>query len=486
MATTMNAAAYWTRVALEANRLDFTGTEAEGKDFKPEQGGPTLSSRALALVHLAMHDAYFSVIGTTPTWHPGLTAPSGVAAAEGAMAAAAEAVLRHLFRRKVQVAALDKAHADFMATSPVPPDAATWGRQVARTILADRKPDLELVDALHGTDPGPYRHRVDPFNPGQGLHGQQWGEARPFVVARKTLAPPPAWQGAPAGPNPYYDAEFAEVATKGALRGHTRSADETVKGIFWAYDGADSIGTPPRLYCQIALTVIDGLAAANPGVLGTADYVRLFALITTAMADAGIQAWHWKYAYDLWRPVVGIREADACFGPAGAPAGKTVKAQTDWAPLGAPQTNKGGRVSPNFPAYPSGHATFCTAALQVLRLFVEQRGLVPTRGENEIDAVPFEFVSDEFNGANVDPDGSIRPRHLRRFDCLWEAIVENSESRIFLGVHWRFDGISVKDAAGNAAHGSPATPGHLGPVGGVWLGMAIARDLMANGLIRHP
>ena len=45
---------FWNEVALEANRVDFTRE-------MPEQGGPTLSSRALAIVHLAMYDAYAAI-----------------------------------------------------------------------------------------------------------------------------------------------------------------------------------------------------------------------------------------------------------------------------------------------------------------------------------------------------------------------------------------------------------------------------------------
>lgn len=49
---------FWNEVAMEVNKNDHTGN-MEGE----HQGGPTLSSRALAIVHLAMHDAYFGVRG---------------------------------------------------------------------------------------------------------------------------------------------------------------------------------------------------------------------------------------------------------------------------------------------------------------------------------------------------------------------------------------------------------------------------------------
>lgn len=47
---------YWNSVALDANRRDFSNLPGTDKP-NPEQGGPTLSSRALAIVHLAMYDA---------------------------------------------------------------------------------------------------------------------------------------------------------------------------------------------------------------------------------------------------------------------------------------------------------------------------------------------------------------------------------------------------------------------------------------------
>jgi hypothetical protein len=33
----------------------------------------------------------------------------------------------------------------------------------------------------------------------------------------------------------------------------------------------------------------------------------------------------------------------------------------------------------------------------------------------------------------------VRPRVVRHFDSLSEAIEENAQSRIYLGIHWQFD-----------------------------------------------
>src|SRR5258705_12744766 len=71
----------WNAVALEALRNDFY-------DANQEQPGPTLSSRALALVHLAMHDAYFAVTGGRKTWsgvnNPGFKPQGALEALRGA------------------------------------------------------------------------------------------------------------------------------------------------------------------------------------------------------------------------------------------------------------------------------------------------------------------------------------------------------------------------------------------------------------------
>jgi vanadium chloroperoxidase len=147
--------------------------------------------------------------------------------------------------------------------------------------------------------------------------------------------------------------------------------------------------------------------------------------------------------------------------------------------LGRPDTNGTGTgLTPNFPAYPSGHATFGAAAFQLLRLFLAKKSIANFDG-NGVDDVRFEFISDEFNGRNKDPRTK-RPRDLLTlsFDSLWEAIVDNSVSRVYLGVHWQFDGITTRNATdSDDDFGIPATPRQLGHTGGVWLGARIANQI---------
>ena len=36
-----------------------------------------------------------------------------------------------------------------------------------------------------------------------------------------------------------------------------RTAEQTIAGIYWAYDGVPSLCAPPRLYNQITVTIAD-------------------------------------------------------------------------------------------------------------------------------------------------------------------------------------------------------------------------------------
>ena len=98
---------------------------------------------------------------------------------------------------------------------------------------------------------------------------------------------------------------------------------------------------------------------------------------------------------------------------------------------------------------------------------------------NGVDSVSFDFVSDEFNGRNKDPK-TMQPReHLTLgLDNLWRAIIDNSLSRLYLGVHWQFDGVTKRNSANTGDEfGIPASPVELGKTGGVWLGAKIANQI---------
>lgn len=485
----MDPILYWNDVALEANRFSHT-------NGKGEQTGPTLSSRALAIVHLAMHDAWFKIEGGMDTYLD-LPTPEPGASAAAAVAAAAHATLDALFPS--QQAYFDRKHLEAGLSGTGLDTGYNFGHLVAQCILEDRKCDPDASDKGYASSMARYAHRPDPDNPNQGYHGPFYGaRSKGFAISeRHGLA-------APVFPPAKYDAFVQEVREKGiapelmgTLPGGAdrRTPHETLIGIFWAYDGATEIGTPPRLYNQIIRKVAEkknNTVAAN---------ARLFALVNVAMADAGILAWDQKYIHNFWRPVVGIREHDKSMGPAGEvpPPGTNAFdpiCDPGWLPLGAPSTNATpkdltpstkdypcGHVllgmaknsTPPFPAYPSGHATFGAAAFQITRLFYDKE--IGRKPDNLFTGL--ELVSDELNGISKDNTGTVRPRHVRKFPRgLWDMIVENGESRVYLGVHWLFDAFVRKEEDNSLDLGSN--------IGGVPLGLKIAKDIFETGMKKSP
>lgn len=157
-------------------------------------------------------------------------------------------------------------------------------------------------------------------------------------------------------------------------------------------------------------------------------------------------------------------------------------------PLGAPLTNQNGKnLTPNFPAYPSAHATFGAAAFHITRHITRLFYGVPV-GNRESDNLleDLAFVSEELNGLSRDNQGTVRPRHVRNFDkvsgndCeggLWGMIIENVISRIFLEVHWSFDAFALN---------SDGDPDLSRNIGGVRLGLDIAEDIWNFGSMKAP
>ena len=340
---------------------------------------------------------------------------------------------------------------------------------VAQRLLQDRRDDPGVGDSGYAPSMAKGAHRVDPEHPEQGFHAPFYGaRSRCFSVSKRhELERPPALD------HPDYAAAYRQVRSKGIapeLFGtlpdslERRTADETLAGLFWGYDGAKDLGTPPRLYNQIVRQV--AIAQGNDA----AKNARLFALVNAAMADTGVLAWEQKYVHDLWRPVLGIREHATSMGPAGS-AVNGVPDELDpmWLPLGAPRTNGTGKnFTPPFPAYPSGHATFGAAAFHMTRLFYKVTRLGPDPLCNGLS-----FVSEELNGVSADNRGTVRPRHVRKFqEGLWGMIRENSISRVYLGVHWSFDGYVTTSTGGM----DPSRN-----VGGVPLGLRIAEDIFNGG-----
>ena len=419
----------WNAVAIQIDQSSYSGNEVN------DQAGPTRSSRALAIESVAMFDAWNSI---NQRYTPYLTmAPNADnASVDAAVAQAAYDTMVALYPH--QQAYLDSALAQTLSRVPggtFEDRGIAVGHYVAQQILQARANDGSNIPGVYVPDGLPGHHQADPLNPNQGFLTPAWGNVTPFAIPSIAAIPTPP---VPSLTSTEYTQALEQVEQLGSDGSTVRTADETAIGIFWGYDVARGLGDPPRLYNQIARVV----ATQENNSVG--DNARMFALINIAMADAGIQCWGIKYRDIFWRPIVAIRQA-------GTDGNPDTIADPNWTPLGAPKTNPlPGEIdfTPPFPSYTSGHATFGGAAFKMMADFYQT--------DDVHFSIPFTFISDELNGVSQDvhnaiPDvimNHIRDILPREFDSFSQAAAENAASRIFLGIHYRFDaieGISAGD-----------------------------------------
>lgn len=418
----------WNQIAVDASGLDHTPVATNETRVFGEQLGPGRSSRAMAIVHIAMFEAVNAIVGGYRSYaavRPALERTS----LDAAVAQAARDTLVVLFpSQRPSFDHFLAADLRIVRDRRERENGIRLGRRAAASILALRADDgaqhaEPRVGIDHVTSDLPGHWRQDPISLIPLALGAHWSEVAPFVVESTSqfrVPPPPALGSAE------YAAAFDEarrLGGDGVTTPTERSEEQTFIGTYWAYDGTPSLCAPPRLYNQIANEIADAMGTSD------VELARLLALVNVAMADAGTTVWESKYFYDFWRPVTGIREADEGTGPTGLGDGNPATAgDTAFSPLGAPASNLSGPdFTPPFPAYPSGHAGFGGALFQILRRYYGT------------DDIAFTFVSDEYNGVTQAQDGSVRPLHARTFSSLSQAEDENGQSRIYLGIHWAFD-----------------------------------------------
>ncbi|MBK7705059.1 MAG: hypothetical protein IPJ30_04585, partial [Acidobacteria bacterium] len=175
----------WNAIALDANKMSFSNPNNENP-------GPTMSSRALGIVHLAMYDAFAAVSGNPaglPPYMPSLPpAPSG-ATTSAAVATAAHHALSSLYPS--QKSNFDTALASF--GNPADPG-HSYGFLIAGEILRDRSGDGNASDAGYVPPTGPGKHQPDPDSDSREFHAPFYGAVtKTFAVTdpnRHRILPP--------------------------------------------------------------------------------------------------------------------------------------------------------------------------------------------------------------------------------------------------------------------------------------------------------
>lgn len=354
--------------------------------IRTDNSGPTLSTRNLAMLGLALYD---TVNAYVPTHQPYLVhaAPPAGTRVEVAAAAAGHFILTQLypsFRARA-----DALFAAAMAGVPVGPgrdDALLFGTDVAMEVLECRRADgaNTSVPYIPSSAPGQWRRTPPLYRPPLTPH---WGYVTPFAIpdpVRFRPSPPPALD------SPEYAGALNEVKVLGVRNSAVRTAEQTEIAVFWSDFSYTAM--PPGHFHEIAITISE-----NEGLDLEAN-ARLFGLLGMAQADAAIACWETKYHYNLWRPVTAIRRADEDGNP-------DTEADPAWDSLLA---------APPFPEYTSGHSTFSMAAATLIGWFLGR------------DEVAFTARSDSLPGV------------YRSFTSLRDCAREVGRSRIYGGIHFDF------------------------------------------------
>jgi hypothetical protein len=209
----------------------------------------------------------------------------------------------------------------------------------------------------------------------------------------RQFGPPPP----PALTSAQYATDFNETKEIGRVDSTSRAEDQTLVANLWA-----AVGTPTGMLDIYNSVAGDVALSFGSDLVQTA---RLFALLNAAIHDGLQTSFTSKFDYGLWRPVTAIARADEDGNVFTDP-------DPDWLPL---------LVTPPYPTYAGNMATFGAACATILARFF---------GTNDI---AFEA---HWEGT---------PGWTRSYPCFWAIADEQARSRIYGGIHFRFDTIAGQE-----------------------------------------
>jgi hypothetical protein len=276
-------------VAAGAHADVVTDANAKAAEIASKMPGTPPAVRAMAIVQVSVYDAVSAITGRYPAFRAQVKAPAG-ASVDAAVLTAARTVLSKLV--PAQQAAIDadfKALLNSVADGPAKADGAAVGEQVATMVLAQCAEDGAMAPNTYRphTAPGVYVPTMFPAVP-------HWGKRKTWVMTSADQfrpGPPPSLT------SDTWKRDFEEIKAIGAKDGSKRTPEQTAIAKFWE-------ATAPAVYWPVARSV------ANAPGRDVIDNARLFAAAAIAMDDALVAVFDAKYAYNFWRPVTAIRNAE--------------------------------------------------------------------------------------------------------------------------------------------------------------------------------
>jgi hypothetical protein len=277
----------------------------------------------------------------------------------------------------------------------------SFGQAVAIAIFDWSKTDKAGHEAYLNPRPSNYVPPVGPglwkptfpdFSPALFPY---WGQVRPFAMRADDLKakPPLQWSE---NPNSQFFTQVKETQLWTNELRAGRDPEGNWIAEFWSDDFGEVTFTPPGRWLAISTQVLE---AQNSDL---AKAVEVYAKVSMSMADAAIAVWNSKYIYNLERPISIIRRT----------------LDPSWETVMNHPYSKIKSITPEFPAYPSGHSGFGGAAAAIL---TESFGLNYS-------------MTDKCHQHRVEFRGT-----PRSFDSFIDMAVENAYSRVPLGVHYRMD-----------------------------------------------
>jgi membrane-associated phospholipid phosphatase len=356
--------------------------------------------RTVAMMHIAMHDA---VNASSRRFAP--YAYDAHAAGEDPVAAAAQAAYEVAAAQYPDKAGeLQAELGRWLGKSP--DDAArtagiATGVAAAEAILERRSDDgwdRQAEYRWHPMAPGVYAEFNEHSGTPEGfVFGAGWANVQPFLMEKPSQfrSPPP-----PAITSDAYTAAFDEVKEVGRHESRVRTADQAHLAMWWKeFVEASHNRLARELVSQSCLDLWES--------------ARLFALLNMSVMDAYVGSFDAKFHYNHWRPFTAIRWAAHDGNPGTAPE---------------PGWNNLHRHTYAFPSYPSAHGTACAAAMSVMG---------NTLGDRHPFTMTIPLVDQAGPGSpKIAPDPT-----TRSFDSFSSAALECAMSRVYLGIHFRYDSI---------------------------------------------
>ncbi len=416
-----NAAFFWNTIALDCTSWD---TEVNSPR-------PTITARALALVHTAMYDAwtvydstarpvYLDNVGRLYNITKDLERDKAIAIGYAA-GRALETYFpesRRFIIEMMRSQGLDPLNYSLDINTP-----EGIGNQAAKLVYANRLNDRS--NQYNSPAYGDFTGYVPKNTHDNITDSSKWypkpfynDKGYPYVVGCLTphwawvqpFALDSAWQFRPSPP-PAPDSKALKEEVREVVRLQANLTNEEKALVEFMRDGPQSVQ-------QAGHWLVFARHLSKRYNYSVDDDIKMFFVVAMTAHDAFIACWDAKMHYDFARPQALVNyyfPTDTLYGWKGEHNGWGEITGEDWIPY-----SPSSFVCPPFPSYPSGHSTVSSACSRVLQYFTDS---------NELD-LTIEWQA----GSLTEPEITPVPvtLHFPTLDSLAKAA---GHSRVFGGYH---------------------------------------------------